>query len=105
MVFNLNDEKMIVLINVISVEPEHQQRTVDNVQEILEKYAKKQHGFVSADILKSFDGTRVTYLIRWRNQEDGLVWIERIHDILKIVESRIKTADYHLFELAKSINL
>ena len=57
------DGKVIELINVITVEPEHQQAIVDNVREILRDVAKKQPGFISAKVHKSLDGTRVAYFI------------------------------------------
>ena len=100
-----NDEKVIELINVITVEPEHQQHTVDNVQEILEKFAKKQSGFISAKVLKSLDGTRVVYFIRWRSLDDGEAWIESINEILKVAGFRVKNADYNLYEAVEAIAL
>ena len=105
MVVISNDEKVIELINVITVEPEHQQHIVDNVQEILKKFAKKRSGFVSARVLKSLDGTRVVYFIRWRSLDDGKAWIESINEILKVAKSRVKNADYNLYEAVEAIEL
>lgn len=97
------DGKVIELINVITVEPEHQQAIVDNVREILRDVAKKQPGFISAKVHKSLDGTRVAYFIRWRNPNDGLAWFEFISDALKSRKSELKNADYHLYEVIETV--
>jgi heme-degrading monooxygenase HmoA len=100
-----NDRNVIELINVITVEPDDQQAIVDNVREILKNIAEKQPGFISSKVYKSLDRTRVAYFIRWRSQDDGLAWFEDIRDALKVARSRVKNADYHLYELIESISL
>ena len=60
---------VITLINVFTVQPEHQQRLVDVLVEATEAVMKHQPGFVSASIHKSLDGTRVTNYAQWRSQE------------------------------------
>ena len=63
------DNDVITLINVFTVQPEHQQRLVDVLVEATEVIMKHQPGFVSASIHKSLDGTRVTNYAQWRSQE------------------------------------
>jgi quinol monooxygenase YgiN len=53
-----SDEKMIELINVITVKPEYQQHIVDNVREFLKRIANEKPGFISARIYKSLDRSR-----------------------------------------------
>jgi heme-degrading monooxygenase HmoA len=100
-----NDTKAIELINIITVEPEDQQAMVDTVSEILEDIAEKQPGFVSFKVYKSLDRTRVAYFIRWRSQNEGLAWFEDIRDALKVSKSRVKNADYHLYEVIEDLSL
>ena len=63
------DKNLVTLINVFTVEPEHQQRLVDIFVEAGEAMSKKP-GFISANIHKSLDGTRVINYVQWRSQED-----------------------------------
>ncbi len=47
--------------------PEQQQRLVDLLVEATEAVMKYQPGYVSANIHKSLDGTRVTNYAQWRS--------------------------------------
>jgi antibiotic biosynthesis monooxygenase (ABM) superfamily enzyme len=102
MAFTSNEEPVVELITTISIEPKNQQHYIDNVQEILEKFADNQPGFISAKVYKSLDGTRIVYSIQWKSIDDGLAYIEHIKEILEIVTPEIKNADYHLYEAVKS---
>lgn len=63
------DNAVVTLINVFTVAPEDQQRLVDVLIEATEAVMRKQPGFVSANIHRSLDGTRVTNYAQWRSQE------------------------------------
>jgi len=60
---------LVTLINVFTVEPEHQQRLVEIFVEAGVAMSKKP-GFISANIHKSLDGTRVINYVQWRSKED-----------------------------------
>ena len=60
---------------------------------------------MSARVFKSLDGARVAYFIRWKSLDDSRAWIESIREILKIAGSRIKNADYNLYETVETIAL
>ena len=60
---------IITLINVFTVEPENQQKLIDLLIEATEKVMNKQEGFISANIHKSLDGTRVVNYAQWKSQE------------------------------------
>ena len=64
------DSQVVTLINVFTVRPENQQRLVDVLIEATEKIMKRLPGFVSANMHKSFDGTRVVNYAQWRSRED-----------------------------------
>lgn len=102
MVINSNNDKEVELITIITVEPKYQELIVDNVQEILRKFARAQSGFITSKIYKSIDGTRIAYYIRWKNQSDGLAWFENIASALEVMKDRVKNADYHLYELVET---
>src|SRR5919106_3445917 len=63
------DNNVVTLINVFTVRHEQQQRLVDLLVEATEAVMKYQPGYVSANIHKSLDGTRVTNYAQWRSRE------------------------------------
>ena len=60
---------VVTLINVFTVAQEDQQRLVDVLVDATQKVMSKQPGFVSANIHRSLDGTRVTNYAQWRSRE------------------------------------
>jgi heme-degrading monooxygenase HmoA len=69
MVTIAKDNDVVTLINVFTVAPEDQQRLVDVLVEATQAVMRKQPGFVSANIHKSLDGTRVANYAQWRSKE------------------------------------
>lgn len=55
-------------INVFEVEPARQQELVDLLIEAVEKAISKVDGYVSTNIHKSLDGTKVTNYAQWRDE-------------------------------------
>ena len=60
---------VVTLINVFTVAPEDQQRLVDVLVEATKAVMRNKEGFVSANIHKSLDGTRVANYAQWRSKE------------------------------------
>ena len=63
------DNDVVTLINVFTVAPEDQQRLVDVLVDATQSVMRKQPGFISANIHRSLDGTRVTNYAQWRSRE------------------------------------
>jgi heme-degrading monooxygenase HmoA len=63
------DNDVVTLINVFTVAPEDQQRLVDMLVDATQSVMRKQPGFISANIHRSLDGTRVTNYAQWRSRE------------------------------------
>jgi heme-degrading monooxygenase HmoA len=61
---------VMTLINVFTVEPEHQQELLDLLAEATEQVMAALPGFVSANLHRSADGTRVVNYAQWRSLED-----------------------------------
>jgi len=96
------DQEVATLINVFTVAPEDQQRLVDLLVEATEKVMSKQPGYVSANIHKSLDGTRVTNYAQWRSREDFEA-IFRNSDVTVHIREAEKLAiayEPHLYEVA-----
>jgi heme-degrading monooxygenase HmoA len=60
---------VVTLINVFTVAPHEQQRLVEVLVDATQSVMRKQPGFVSANIHRSLDGTRVTNYAQWRSRE------------------------------------
>jgi heme-degrading monooxygenase HmoA len=69
MVTIAKDKDVVTLINVFTVAPEDQQRLVDVLVDATQAVMRKQPGFISANIHRSLDGTRVTNYAQWRSRE------------------------------------
>jgi hypothetical protein len=63
------DNKVTSLINVFTVDPKNQQRLVDILIEATKKVMSQQEGFISANIHRSLDGTRVINYAQWKSKE------------------------------------
>jgi quinol monooxygenase YgiN len=59
---------VVTLINVFAVKPERQVELVQLLDEATETVMKQIDGFVSANIHRSLDGTRVANYAQWRDE-------------------------------------
>jgi len=63
------DANLVTVINKFSVEPGNQKKLVkllDDLREVVEKLP----GFISANVHRSFEGTRVVSYAQWNSKED-----------------------------------
>ena len=60
----------VTLINVFTVEPQNQQKLIEVLSQATEEVMSRQPGYISANIHKSLDGTKVTNYAQWRTKED-----------------------------------
>ncbi len=63
------NNRLATLINVFTVDPSKQQNLVDMLKEATEQIMNKQEGFISANIHKSLDGTKVVNYAQWKSKE------------------------------------
>ena len=64
------DVDVVTIVNVFSVSRERQQRLVELLVEATRTVMNQLPGFVSANIHRSLDGTRVVNYAQWRRVED-----------------------------------
>ena len=62
------NSNIITLINIFTVDSQNQQRLVDMLVETTEQIMNIQEGFISANIHKSLDGTRVVNYAQWESR-------------------------------------
>ena len=58
------------LINVFTVEPERARQLADLLTQATEEVMEHVDGFISANIHRSLDGTKVANYAQWRSVED-----------------------------------
>lgn len=64
------DAPVITLVNVFSVAPENQDRLVEILDAATADVMRHRAGFVSANIHRSLDGTKVINYAQWKSEED-----------------------------------
>lgn len=64
------EQPLVTLINVFTVASEQQQALLDNLTQVTQEIMHKQPGFISANLHKSLDGTKVTNYAQWRSRAD-----------------------------------
>jgi quinol monooxygenase YgiN len=60
----------LTLINTFKVAPDKQQALIDLLDRATENVMRKQPGFISANIHRSLDGTKVANYAQWRSKAD-----------------------------------
>ena len=95
------DNNVTTLINVFTVDYSNQQRLVDILIETTEQVMNKQEGFISANIHKSLDGTRVVNYAQWESKEAFEKMLKNPKAIVHMNEVlTIAKADGSLYEVA-----
>lgn len=69
------EQGVITLVNVFTVKPEEQQHLVDVLAEAASTM-KTIHGYISSNLHKSLDGTKVTNYVQWESVEDFEAMLE-----------------------------
>lgn len=64
------DQDVVTLVNVFTVSPERQRELADLLAQATRDTMNRMPGFVSANIHRSLDGTRVVNYAQWRRVED-----------------------------------
>ena len=102
MVTIVKDNDLVTLINVFDVDPEDQQRLVDALVDATQAVMSKQPGFVSANIHRSLDGTRVTNYAQWRGREDFEAMLQNQEAAERMGEAArmAKRFEPHLYEVS-----
>lgn len=100
------ENKVITLINIFTVEPQHQQQLVNMLVKATHNTMKHMPGFISATIHVSVDGVRVTNYAQWRSEEDYAAMLqnpEAAAHMKPIME--IATFDAHIYEVVESVSV
>jgi quinol monooxygenase YgiN len=66
----LKSANTLTLINTFKVAPDKQQALIDLLDRATVNVMRKQPGFISANIHRSLDGTKVANYAQWRSKAD-----------------------------------
>lgn len=64
------NNNVLTLINVFTVDPKNQDRLVELLTRATDVSVKYAPGFISSNLHRSSDGTKVTMYAQWRSVED-----------------------------------
>jgi heme-degrading monooxygenase HmoA len=64
------DANMTTLINILSVEPDNQQKLVELLKDATDGLFSTFAGWISTSLLRSHDGKRVVIYSQWRSPKD-----------------------------------
>lgn len=88
------DPSVVTLINVFTVEPDHQDLLVHLLEQATEDVMRHRPGFVSANIHRGLDGSTVANYAQWASRADFEAMLadpvarEHMHAITEMAESR-----------------
>src|SRR5579875_2912157 len=96
------EKNLVTLINVFTVPPENQQHLVDLLIEATQSVMRNQPGYISANIHKSLDGTRVTNYAQWRSQAEYETMLNNPEALVHMrAASQLATSfEPHLYEVS-----
>jgi heme-degrading monooxygenase HmoA len=91
---------ILTLINVFTVSPENQQRVVDILVNATETVIGKLPGYISANIHKSLDGTRVVNYAQWQSREAFEAMLKVPEVVPHMQEAtKLSAVEPHLYEV------
>ncbi len=96
------DGDVVTLINVFTVMPENQQRLLDLLVGATGAVMNGLPGFVSANLHKSLDGTRVVNYAQWRSREAFEAMLEDPEAMVHMKEAAkiAEKFEPHLYEVS-----
>jgi heme-degrading monooxygenase HmoA len=98
------ENDVAALINMFTVEPEKQQQLVDLWIKATDETIRHLPGFISANIHKSHDGTRVVNYAQWRSREDFEAFLRNPAAIPLLQKlTSLAPPDAHLYEVVEVI--
>ena len=93
---------LVTLINVFTVAPENQQRLLDLLAEATTEIIAGMPGFVSANLHRGLDGTRVANYAQWRSRQDmeAMLAHPAVADHLRAAAALAVAVEPRLYEVA-----
>jgi quinol monooxygenase YgiN len=95
---------LCTLINVFTVEPERQEALVKLLEEATEQVMRHLPGFVSANLHRGLDGTRVANYAQWESREhfEAMLRNPRAQEHMRAAAAMVQKFEPHLYEVAST---
>ena len=95
------DNDVVTLINVFTVAPEDQQRLVDVLVDATQSVMRKQPGFISANIHRGVEGTRVANYAQWASREhfEAMLRNPTAQTHMRAAAALVEKFEPHLYEV------
>ncbi|PTL85112.1 antibiotic biosynthesis monooxygenase [Vitiosangium sp. GDMCC 1.1324] len=92
------------LINVFTVAPERQGELVKVLEEATEQVMRYLPGFVSANIHRGLDGTRVANYAQWASREhfEAMLRNPRAQEHMRAAAALVEKFEPHLYEVVST---
>src|SRR5262245_40264792 len=104
---DLEQHDEIVMINVFTIEAQHQERLVDLLAEVTERHTSRRAGFLGSEFHVSLDGTRFVNCARWASRDAHEAIFddpEMVAELEQMKEKmRFASADPHLYVVRRRI--
>jgi|SRR3954465_15543782 len=95
----------VAIINVFTVQPEHQQNLLEIITMYSQQVASTWPGFISARFHAGLDKTRVTSVIYWESQEAcrAFVMSPETRPFLDRCQPLIQSTDSHFYSVIADV--
>ena len=98
------EQNVATLINVFTVAPENQERLIELLDRATEEVMRHLPGFVSANLHKSLDGTRVVNYAQWESRAAFEAMLANPEAQVHMAQAlTIAQSEPHLYEVARVI--
>ena len=96
----------LTLVNVFSVRPENQDRLVRALLQATDQRMRHVDGFISANVLKSLDGERVTNFAQWRSREafETMLKDPKAREHMQSIQE-FASGEPHLYEVVDVVHI
>jgi heme-degrading monooxygenase HmoA len=96
--------KVCTLINVFTVAPERQAELVRLLEEATEQVMRHLPGFISANLHRGLDGTRVANYAQWASREhfEAMLRNPRAQEHMRAAAAMVEKFEQHLYEVAST---
>jgi antibiotic biosynthesis monooxygenase (ABM) superfamily enzyme len=100
------DQDVVTLVNVFTVSPERQRELADLLVEATRRTMNRLPGYVSANIHRSLDGTKVVNYAQWRRVEDfeAMLRDPTTQEHLRSAKQLAASVKPHLYEVVFTDN-
>jgi heme-degrading monooxygenase HmoA len=99
-IYTSDNNDVSILINVFVVDPHDQEKLVTLLEQATESVICTLPGFISANIHKSLDGTRVVNYAQWKSKEDFEAMLQNPQAKEHLAEAfKLSQPDPHLYEV------